>query len=87
MVLAEGGLAKQNGEGTTANDAVSSPCVGVCEIHAATGLCGGCLRSSEEIGLWRDADNRLRLSILKQVAERRNAVPNLLPPVRIVSVS
>ncbi|MBK8211044.1 MAG: DUF1289 domain-containing protein [Rhodospirillales bacterium] len=61
-----------------ANEAVCSPCIGVCKLDADTLICDGCLRSAEEIGLWRDADNRLRLFILDRVAERRNAEPE--PP-------
>jgi predicted Fe-S protein YdhL (DUF1289 family) len=32
-----------------------SPCIGVCEIDAAIGLCRGCARSVEEIAIWRTA--------------------------------
>lgn len=65
-------LAGQEGEGTVANEAVCSPCVGLCKLDANTLICGGCLRSAEEIGLWRDASNSVRLFILEQVAKRRN---------------
>lgn len=67
-------MAKQGrgGEKSTIGE-IASPCVGICKLDAVTGLCSGCLRSAEEISLWRDADNRLRLSILQRVSERHIA--------------
>ncbi len=41
--------------------AVASPCINVCEMHAATGWCVGCLRTLDEIagwGRWSDAQKR-----------------------------
>jgi len=32
-----------------------SPCMGVCRIDEASGLCTGCARTVEEIAAWRDA--------------------------------
>lgn len=52
---------------------VASPCIGVCKIDRATGLCSGCLRDLSEIGAWRNADDALRLRILERVARRRAA--------------
>lgn len=31
---------------------VPSPCVNVCHIEPASGLCAGCLRTLDEIGAW-----------------------------------
>jgi predicted Fe-S protein YdhL (DUF1289 family) len=38
---------------------ISSPCIGVCTL-APSGMCIGCLRTSEEIGMWLhySADDR-----------------------------
>ena len=33
-------------------DEVESPCVNVCLLHPATGLCIGCHRTREEIARW-----------------------------------
>ena len=33
-------------------DQVPSPCISVCRINAATGLCDGCYRSLREISGW-----------------------------------
>lgn len=32
-----------------------SPCIGICRIDDATGLCAGCARTGEEIAIWRQA--------------------------------
>lgn len=50
---------------------VASPCVGVCRLDPLTKLCQGCFRTGEEIGLWRDADDRWRRSLLERIARRR----------------
>jgi predicted Fe-S protein YdhL (DUF1289 family) len=40
---------------------VPSPCVGVCRMDAASGLCQGCLRTLDEITAWsRLADDGKR---------------------------
>ncbi len=59
---------------------VASPCIGVCKIDRATGLCTGCLRDLSEIGAWRNADDALRLRILDRIARRRAARPGLAVP-------
>jgi len=50
---------------------VASPCIGVCRIDPLTKLCEGCFRTGEEIGLWRDADDSWRRSLLERIARRR----------------
>jgi predicted Fe-S protein YdhL (DUF1289 family) len=40
---------------------VPSPCISVCRMDAATGLCEGCLRTLDEIAAWGrmgDADKK-----------------------------
>lgn len=32
---------------------VTSPCISVCAVDRALGLCMGCLRTLQEIGQWR----------------------------------
>jgi predicted Fe-S protein YdhL (DUF1289 family) len=34
-------------------DPVTSPCVSICTVDRALGLCIGCLRTLQEIGSWR----------------------------------
>jgi uncharacterized protein len=51
---------------------IASPCIGVCTLDQQTKLCLGCLRSDAEIAAWRNADNNMRLRILKRVRLRHS---------------
>ena len=48
-----------------------SPCIGVCVIDEATGLCEGCLRTLEEIARWGSSSSEERRAVLAAVSERR----------------
>ncbi|MBX2805988.1 MAG: DUF1289 domain-containing protein [Hyphomicrobiales bacterium] len=50
---------------------VPTPCVGICEMDAVSGLCRGCARNSDEIALWQSADNSEKLAIWDAIARRR----------------
>lgn len=52
---------------------VQSPCINVCRMDDATGLCRGCLRTLDEIAGWARADDATRRIILDAVAARRRA--------------
>lgn len=52
---------------------IPSPCIGVCQLEAGTGLCSGCLRSADEIAAWPGATAAMRLAILDRLKERRRA--------------
>ncbi|MFZ1413603.1 MAG: DUF1289 domain-containing protein [Defluviicoccus sp.] len=54
---------------------VPSPCIGVCSIAPASGLCTGCLRTRDEIARWRDASRREKQRILQDLARRRAKEP------------
>jgi len=50
-------------------NAVASPCVNVCVMDDATGLCRGCYRTLDEIARWSvmsDRDKRVVIGILEQ---------------------
>lgn len=49
---------------------VRSPCMSVCRMDAATGLCEGCLRTLDEIARWADMDTPDRLDVWQQVGRR-----------------
>jgi predicted Fe-S protein YdhL (DUF1289 family) len=55
----------------TVPEDVPSPCVSVCRMNPQSGLCEGCLRSIEEIGLWGNASDELKRAILKRIQQRR----------------
>ena len=52
----------------------ASPCINVCTLDAARGLCQGCFRTVDEISLWSRVDNEQRLSILAAAARRREGL-------------
>lgn len=46
-----------------------SPCIGICKLDDATGLCDGCGRSLAEIRGWKtysDEEKRRIMALLKQ---------------------
>ena len=47
-----------------------SPCVGVCSIDPKSKLCLGCLRSTDEIAIWSQIDNKKALQIMKETKNR-----------------
>ena len=55
------------------DDPVASPCVGVCQLDRVSKLCLGCLRTADEIAMWRDAGGEVRRSILERVRKRRES--------------
>ena len=52
----------------------TSPCVGVCELDSANGLCRGCLRTLQEIARWGGLSAGERRMIKASLAGRRRAV-------------
>jgi len=54
-----------------ASDApVPSPCISICRMDAASGLCAGCLRTRDEIAAWSRLDDTGKRSIWARVARR-----------------
>jgi len=49
---------------------VPSPCIKVCVMDAALGLCAGCHRTLEEIAGWADYPPAEKLRVLERVAAR-----------------
>ena len=52
------------------NRAMETPCVKICAMHPATGLCTGCGRSLEEIGAWLNLSDEERRRIMNALPER-----------------
>jgi predicted Fe-S protein YdhL (DUF1289 family) len=52
---------------------VPSPCISVCAIDEATGLCAGCLRTLDEIAVWSVLDDAERREVWVRIAVRRDA--------------
>lgn len=53
---------------------IASPCVGVCKIDDASGLCLGCARTAEEIAVWRQVAPERRQAIWDKLPDRRAAL-------------
>lgn len=53
--------------------AVPSPCVNVCRMNAANGLCEGCARTLDEIAAWGGLDEEAKREVWHRIGLRRNA--------------
>lgn len=54
---------------------VASPCVNICRMDGASGLCVGCARTLDEIARWSRASDAERRVILAQLPARRPLLP------------
>ncbi len=54
---------------------VPSPCISVCRIEPASGLCEGCLRTLDEIARWGSMDNEARHEVWRAIHARRASRP------------
>ncbi|MFZ4601582.1 MAG: DUF1289 domain-containing protein [Caulobacterales bacterium] len=52
------------------SETVSTPCIKVCAIEAATSLCAGCGRSLREIGGWTRMTEAERKTVMAQLPAR-----------------
>ena len=52
-------------------DYSASPCINVCVMNAASGLCDGCLRTLDEIAAWSCASDEQKRGIWQLIAQRR----------------
>ena len=54
---------------------VQSPCINICKMDTANGLCTGCWRTLDEIAAWSRLDDTARSAILTAVQQRRQNQP------------
>ncbi len=47
-----------------------SPCVSICQMDAASGLCSGCLRTLDEIATWGQLDDPEKRIIWREIGLR-----------------
>ena len=52
---------------------ISTPCIKICALDGASGLCTGCGRSLEEIARWAGMSEAERQDIMCTLAERLRA--------------
>ncbi|MDR3469059.1 MAG: DUF1289 domain-containing protein [Xanthobacteraceae bacterium] len=57
---------------------IESPCIKICVMDAASGLCRGCGRSLAEIGDWASLSAAARAAIMERLPGRMRAAG--LPP-------
>ena len=50
---------------------VPTPCINVCRLDEATGLCLGCARNGAEIAAWAEADAGFKRSVWETLPSRR----------------
>ena len=55
-------------------DEVDSPCVKLCVIHPASGICMGCFRTLDEISDWSAIDPSTRKSLLIELPSREKLI-------------
>jgi hypothetical protein len=53
-----------------ASDFVPSPCISVCRMDAATGLCEGCWRTLDEIAGWSRASEEGKRAVWEALLAR-----------------
>ncbi len=58
---------------------VPSPCISVCKMDEASGLCTGCLRTLDEIALWSVLDEEDKRAVWASLAQRRGRLPPATP--------
>lgn len=58
-----------------APSAVPSPCVSVCRMDAASGLCTGCLRTLDEIAGWSRMEDACKRRVWRAIELRTRLSP------------
>jgi predicted Fe-S protein YdhL (DUF1289 family) len=49
---------------------IPSPCINVCRMVPATGLCEGCMRTIDEIVAWGRADDAYKRAVWAEIRRR-----------------
>lgn len=61
---------------------IPSPCINVCRMDAASGLCEGCLRTLDEIAAWGTMDEDDKRAVWQRLEQRRIEWPRLVETTR-----
>lgn len=51
---------------------VPSPCINVCRMNDATGLCDGCYRTLDEIACWSGYSREEKLAVRARLEARKH---------------
>jgi uncharacterized protein len=60
---------------------IASPCIKVCVMNPAAGICSGCGRTLEEIARWGSMSDAERARIMAELPSRPGK-HNSAPPIR-----
>nr|WP_295770416.1 DUF1289 domain-containing protein [Rhodoferax sp.] len=60
---------------------IPSPCISVCRMDLQRTYCEGCLRSIDEIRVWRGSNDLEKKAIWALIAERAATLGQALSPV------
>jgi predicted Fe-S protein YdhL (DUF1289 family) len=55
---------------------IETPCIKVCVVDAASGLCAGCGRTLDEIVRWGSMSDAERAAIMRILPERTKEQPS-----------
>lgn len=58
---------------------MESPCIKICIMDAASGLCEGCARTLPEIARWGSMSSEERERIMRELANRRRRIGATAP--------
>ncbi|EQA44269.1 PF06945 family protein [Leptospira broomii serovar Hurstbridge str. 5399] len=53
---------------------VRSPCIKLCQMDPMTGLCEGCFRTLQEIGMWTSYSEEERKRIRIELQKRKESI-------------
>jgi predicted Fe-S protein YdhL (DUF1289 family) len=53
---------------------VPSPCINICKMDPASGLCEGCFRTIDEIRMWSTATNDVKRAVWVEIRRRQDAL-------------
>ena len=60
----------------------ASPCVAICVLDPATGLCRGCYRTLGEIEIWANATAEEKRRVLARLSARKDGWAGAVEPQR-----
>jgi predicted Fe-S protein YdhL (DUF1289 family) len=64
--------------GVVVRKRIVSPCIAICTIDAASGLCRGCKRTAAEVGRWISMSDEERERVIAELPGRPD--PAARPP-------
>jgi predicted Fe-S protein YdhL (DUF1289 family) len=53
---------------------IATPCIKVCVVDGASGLCLGCFRTLQEIGTWSRLTDEERTRVMAELPDRRERI-------------